>query len=251
MRTDPPRSTLVFSIVLRLVQAGLAAIGVPAMLAAQQPARDTTARDSLARKSTRLEAVTITTTRAARDEPVSATNVSPALLRLTPATNAWDLVRQTAGIEVHDQGQGPGFASDASIRGFSSDHSTDLALWLDGVPINEPVNGHAEGYNDWSLLFPAAINDFDVIKGPSSALFGNFALAGVVNVRTLERIDHTEGFVSGGAFGRAEGTVLTGFDHEWVGWRFRIPRPSRRRLASEQRLRAAAGARALRAHAVA
>ena len=78
MRTDPPRSTLVFSIVLRLVQAGLAAIGVPAMLAAQQPARDTTARDSLARKSTRLEAVTITTTRAARDEPAATTNVAPA-----------------------------------------------------------------------------------------------------------------------------------------------------------------------------
>lgn len=42
--------------------------------------------------------------------------------------SAYDLLRQTAALEVHDQGQGPGFASAASVRGFSSDHSTDLAL---------------------------------------------------------------------------------------------------------------------------
>lgn len=184
---------------------------------AQQPTRDTTVRDSTRRRSTVLKPVTVTTTRADRDEPSATTNVAPALIRLTPAVTPWDLVRQVAGIEVHEQGQGPGFASDASIRGFSSDHSTDLALWIDGVPINEPVNGHAEGYNDWSLIFPAAINDFDIIKGPASALFGNFALAGVVNVRTLERMHGTQASVSGGAYGRAEGTVLTGFDHDSSG----------------------------------
>src|SRR5712672_3097975 len=113
-------------------------------------------------------------------------------IRQAPALDAWDLLRQTAGLEVHDQGQGPGFASDASLRGFSSDHSTDLALWIDGVPINEPVNGHAEGYNDFSVLFPGGVRDIDVIRGPTSALFGNFALAGVVNVRTLERMHGTE-----------------------------------------------------------
>ena len=66
-------------------------------------------------------------------------------------------MRQSLPLEVHDQGQGPGFASTASIRGFSSDHSTDVALWIDGVPVNESVNGHAEGYNDWSLLMPQAV----------------------------------------------------------------------------------------------
>lgn len=191
-------------------------LATPWLLSAQQSARDSTARDSV-RRSTVLKPVTVTTTRAAREEPTATTNVAPAMIRLTPAINAWDLVRQVAGIEVHDQGQGPGFASDASVRGFSSDHSTDLALWIDGVPINEPVNGHAEGYNDWSLIFPEAIHDFDVIKGPSSPLFGNFALAGVVNVRTLERMHGTEGFLSGGAYGRAEGTVLTGFDRRASG----------------------------------
>src|SRR5438874_233691 len=127
-----------------------------------------------------------------RAQPMGATHLDAAAIQLTPARNPYDLLRQTAGLEVHEQGQGPGFASDASVRGFSSDHSTDLALWIDGVPINEPVNGHAEGYNDWSLIFPAAVRDIDVIKGPTSALFGNFALSGTVNVRTLERMTGTQ-----------------------------------------------------------
>jgi outer membrane receptor protein involved in Fe transport len=115
-------------------------------------------------------------------------------------------------LEVHEQGQGPGFASDASLRGFSSDHATDLALWIDGVPINEPVNGHAEGYNDFNVLFPGGVSEFDVIRGPSSALYGNFALAGVVNVRTLERMRGSQFSATGGSFGRADLMALTGFD---------------------------------------
>ncbi|HEY7893745.1 MAG TPA: TonB-dependent receptor [Gemmatimonadaceae bacterium] len=183
-------------------------------------ARDTTARpdtaarrDSLARRAARLATVTVTAAPVRRNEPQSAITVSPTVIALTPATSPWDLLRQSAGVEVHLQGQGPGFASDASIRGFSSDHSTDLALWIDGVPINEPVNGHAEGYNDWGLIFPAAVQSIDVIKGPTSALFGNFALAGIVNVHTLERTQGTEATIDAGTAGHIDATVLTGFDH--------------------------------------
>lgn len=189
-------------------------------LRAQQP-------DSLRKRATdstsgvprRLKAVTIVTERAERAEPLSTTYVPRATLRRATATSTtpWELLRQTAGIEVHEQGQGPGFASDASVRGYSSDHSTDLALWIDGVPINETVNGHAEGNADWSLIFQQTVSDLDVIKGPSSALFGNFALAGVVNVRTLERLRGTEIAASSGAFGRADASVLTGFDNGTSG----------------------------------
>jgi outer membrane receptor protein involved in Fe transport len=180
---------------------------------AQQPPppADSAARDSLRR--TVLRPVTIVATPAARAEPIGATHVDAAMIQATPAHNPYDLLRQAGGLEVHEQGQGPGFASDASLRGFSSDHSTDLALWIDGVPINEPVNGHAEGYNDFSLLFPGGVRDIDVIRGPASALFGNFAVAGVVNVRTLERMRGTEFTAEGGSFGRGDAMLLTGFDH--------------------------------------
>lgn len=198
------------------------ALLVVAMLISAMPggplaAQDTTraARREAARTDSiaRLHAVSVTATPAERAQPVSAIHVTALDARLTPNNSPYDLLRQTAGLEVHEQGQGPGFASDASLRGFSSDHATDVALWVDGVPINEPVNGHAEGYNDWSVVFPGGIQDIDVIRGPTSALFGNFALAGVVNVRTLERMRGTDITATGGSFGRADAMIMSGFDH--------------------------------------
>ncbi len=194
----------------------LCLLPVAGVLTAQQIDSTHQHGDTLTRP-VKLSEITVTATRARRDAPASSVTVPAAELRQIVALNAYDLIRQAAGIEVHDQGQGPGFASDASVRGFSSDHSTDLALWVDGVPINEPINGHAEGYNDWELLFPQAISTVDVIKGPASALYGNFALSGVVNVRTLERMSGTEVWAKGGSYGRLEGAALTGFDHARTG----------------------------------
>lgn len=191
---------------------------LPLRLPAQQTAPDSTQRrDSLAPAPHRLQEITVTSTPARRDEPTTSRQIGAAEFLRAPAVDPYDVLRQTAGLEVHDQGQGPGFASDASLRGFSSDHATDLALWVDGVPINEPVNGHAEGYNDWNLLFPQAIRDVNVITGPTSPLYGNFALAGAVNVRTLERMTGTSGWLSGGSYGRLEGSLLGGFDHDASG----------------------------------
>ena len=195
----------------------LALLAMPLVARSQQPApRDTTHQhgDSLTGRVFELAPVTIATTPTRRDEPTSAVRVPRAVVERTPAIDAYDLLRQTAGIEVHEQGQGPGFASDASVRGFSSDHSTDLALWVDGVPNNEPVNGHAEGYNDWNLLFPQAIQEVDVLKGPTSALYGNFAMSGAVNVRTIERMQGTNLWLDPASYGRAEGVLLAGFDHD-------------------------------------
>src|SRR5215471_7155646 len=192
--------------------------GAPPGASAQQPPAtraDSASRDSLRR--TVLRPVTIVATPAARVEPVDATHIDAATIQVTPAHNPYDLLRQAAGLEVHEQGQGPGFASDASLRGFSSDHSTDLALWVDGVPNNEPVNGHAEGYNDWNLLFPEAIAGVDVLKGPTSALYGNFAFSGVVSVRTHERRHGTTTWFDPGSFGHMETGVLTGFDRDQDG----------------------------------
>jgi len=196
-----------------------ALLALPLRLAAQQTTQDSLHQhgDSLPPQAHHLQEITVTATPTLRDEPSTSARVGAAEYLRAPAINPYEALRLTAGLEVHDQGQGPGFASNASLRGFSSDHSTDLALWVDGVPINEPVNGHAEGYNDWSLLFPQAIRDVNVISGPTSPLYGNFALAGAVNVRTLERMTGVSGELAGGAFGRLEGSILAGFDHEISG----------------------------------
>ncbi|MHB1862792.1 MAG: TonB-dependent receptor [Gemmatimonadaceae bacterium] len=194
----------------------LAMLASPSVLLGQQQRTraDSVARaDSLRAAAQSLGAVNIVAAPVDRSQPASVTHIPASVINATPSNSTWDLLRQTAGVEVHQQGQGPGFASDASLRGFSSDHSTDLALWIDGVPVNEPVNGHSEGYNDFSELFTDAVRSIDVIRGPTSPLFGNFAMAGVVNVRTIDRMAGTEVKASAGSFGSADATVMTGFDH--------------------------------------
>lgn len=194
-------------------------------MSAQVPTRADSLRADSARRSNdtlthtpvHLRSITVTAAATPHSAPIGIIRISPAVIAATPATSPWDLLRQTAGIEVHEQGQGPGFASDASIRGFSSDHSTDIALWIDGVPINEPVNGHAEGYNDWSLLMPQAVASMEVLKGPTSAVYGNFAMAGVVNVLTRERMSGSEFAIDGGSNGRVDGTFFTGLDRPNTG----------------------------------
>ena len=149
---------------MRISAVLLSSVLLPAPLAGQ--ARDTIPihPDSLTRPVVRLREITVAASRARRDEPVGATRVEAAVIERTPAIDTYELVRQTAGLEVHDQGQGPGFASDASLRGFSSDHSTDL-------------------------------------------------------VRTIERMQGGRAALSGGAYGRLDASVLSGFDHGVSGGR--------------------------------
>ncbi|HEY7634602.1 MAG TPA: TonB-dependent receptor [Gemmatimonadales bacterium] len=166
-------------------------------------------RDSA--RITRLETISVTAERPrAVAPPVTTIDVPAAELRRTFANDAYDLLRRTTGIEVHEQGQGPGFASDAVIRGFSSDHSSDVLLMLDGVPINLPVHGHVEGYSDWSLLSPAAVSALRVITGPASPLYGDFSLAGVVEVFSAADAEGTSGSVGGSSHGDAAGWIRSG-----------------------------------------
>jgi outer membrane receptor protein involved in Fe transport len=189
---------------------------------AQDTSKVSSPADSVIRHSARLNQVTITATPVERSEPVTVTHIDAVTIGLTPFRSTWDLFRQAAGLETHQQGQGPGFASDLSIRGFSSDHSTDIAMYIDGVPNNEPANGHSEGYNDLNLLFPQIITGMDVVKGPTSALYGNFAFGGAVNVRTLNKFKGLDLSVRGGSFGSADGSLITGFDHGSTGGVFAI-----------------------------
>ncbi len=186
------------------------------ILSSAQDSTKAKADTGLWRKS-RLNQVTITTTPVERSEPLTVLHLTPLTISLTPYNSPWELFRQAAGLEAHEQGQGPGFASDLSIRGFSSDHSTDLALYIDGVPNNEPVNGHAEGYNDINLLMPQIVSGIDVVKGPTSALYGNFAFGGAVNVRTLNRFSGVDLSVGSGSYGLAQGYLITGFDRGATG----------------------------------
>jgi outer membrane receptor protein involved in Fe transport len=162
--------------------------------------------------------VRVVATPTRRADAASAVTILPQAIRTAPATDAWELVRQTAGVEVHEQGQGPGFASDAVMRGFTSDHSTDVAITIDGVPINEPVNGHAEGYADWNEIIPEAVSQIRVLKGPVSPWVGNFAMGGEAEVQTAPVAQGTRFSARGGSFGDGRLALVTGSAGESGGF---------------------------------
>lgn len=157
--------------------------------------------------------------------------VPGAEVRREQSANAYDLVRRAAGLEVHEQGQGPGWASDVVIRGFTSDHSSDVLLVLDGVPINLPVHGHVEGYSDWTIISPAAVKSLRVIHGSASPLYGDFAFAGVVEVNSepdargiaasigLSSQGDVGGWIKTGRHGERGGSLLAFDGRRDQGWR--------------------------------
>jgi hypothetical protein len=186
------------------VGAAVAASGLSAQ------ARDST-RDTS--RVIEVEPIRITATAVAArtaEPPVVTITVGAEEIRRAQATTPYDLVRRLAGIEVHEHGQGPGFAADAVLRGFTSDHSSDVLLVVDGVPVNLPVHGHVEGYADWHLLVPPALRELHVIHGPASPLYGDFAFGGVVEARTDADGDGVSGAVRGTSAGDVGGWLRAG-----------------------------------------
>jgi len=52
------------------------------------------------------------------------------------------------------QHQGGGKADQILLRGFDADHGTDVAFYLDDMPINLPSHAHGRGYTDLNFLIP-------------------------------------------------------------------------------------------------
>jgi len=107
---------------------------------------------------------------------------------LRPKTSPNDLLRVVPGL-LAVQHQGGGKADQLFLRGFDADHGTDVAVLLDGVPINLPSHAHGQGFTDLHFLIPEAIDRIDVIKGPYDVRFGDFATAGVVHLHTRTTFD--------------------------------------------------------------
>ncbi len=94
-----------------------------------------------------------------------------------------DILRVVPGLVIA-QHQGGGKADQYFLRGFDADHGTDIAFYIDGVPINLPSNGHGQGFSDLHFLIPEAIDRVEVTKGPYFVETGDFDTAGAINLRT-------------------------------------------------------------------
>ncbi len=127
------------------------------------------------------------------------TSVSREDFKNTPATNIGDVLALVPGV-TFVQGNGPRDVS-ISVRG-SNERQTygirNVQVFEDGFPVTQP-----DGLARTDLTDPHAYSSIDVVQGPSSALYGNYATGGAIDfhTRTGSEIQGLEVGADFGSFG--------------------------------------------------
>jgi len=98
------------------------------------------------------------------------------------------------------QHAGGGKAEQIFLRGFDIDHGTDIAISVDGMPVNMVSHAHGQGYADMHFVIPETIEKIDFGKGPYFANKGNFNTAGYVDFRTKDRLESSMFSLQTGSF---------------------------------------------------
>ena len=111
-------------------------------------------------------------------------------VQIQPVNSSQEVLRQVPGLFI-GQHAGGGKAEQIFLRGFDIDHGTDIALTVDGLPINMVSHAHGQGYADLHFIIPETIDNLDFGKGPYYADQGNFNTAGYVDFKTKNRVDHS------------------------------------------------------------
>lgn len=100
-----------------------------------------------------------------------------------PVQSIQDLLNYSAGIDVL-QRSGHGVQADITIRGGSLDQT---AILLNGVNLTNPQTGH------YSFDIPINLSDIErieIIRGPSSIIYGASAFSGGINIITRKDADN-------------------------------------------------------------
>ena len=116
-----------------------------------------------------------------------------------PHNTASEMLNNLPGF-VAGQHAGGGKAMQYFLRGFDNDHGTDVAISVDGIPVNMVSHAHGQGYADLNFLIPEVVGSIDYRKGPYFADAGNFANSGSVNFVTKEDTVENSLRAVGGSF---------------------------------------------------
>ncbi|MEI9929946.1 MAG: TonB-dependent receptor plug domain-containing protein [Rhizomicrobium sp.] len=127
-------------------------------------------------------------------------------IALRPILRPGEIVENVPGVII-TQHSGSGKANQYFLRGFNLDHGTDLAVSVDGVPVNMPSHAHGQGYADLNFLIPELVEAVDFKKGPYYADVGDFGSAGAFNIRYYDELPSGLMRVEGGQFGYGRGVI--------------------------------------------
>ena len=130
----------------------------------------------------------------------SQTSVSGEDLNARPVTRPGEVLEAVPGLIV-TQHSGEGKANQYFLRGYNLDHGTDLAIFVDDVPVNMRTHAHGQGYADLNWLMPETINALDIRKGPYFADEGDFGSAGNLHIGLIDSVPKAIAQVTAGSFG--------------------------------------------------
>jgi hypothetical protein len=117
-----------------------------------------------------------------------------------------DVLEAVPGLVV-SQHSGEGKANQFYLRGFNLDHGTDLATFVDDMPVNQRSHAHGQGWTDLNFLMPELVSKLDYQKGPYSSRTGDFASAGSAQVGYVNRLVRDVFSVTAGQDGYARMAV--------------------------------------------
>ncbi len=126
--------------------------------------------------------------------------VVPAQLLAQPVYRTGELLEAMPGLIV-TQHSGEGKANQYFLRGFNLDHGTDLAITIDGMPVNMRTHGHGQGYADTNFMIPEIMRGLAYRKGPYIAADGDFASAGAIYLDVADKLEKNFAQVEVGSFG--------------------------------------------------
>ena len=98
----------------------------------------------------------------------------------------FSLLRRSGSQTANPTSQG------VSLRGLGASGASRALVLADGIPLNDPFGG----WIYWARIPQASLSEVQVVPGGVSALYGNDALSGVVNLETRPSIQ-TDGFIQG------------------------------------------------------
>ena len=116
-----------------------------------------------------------------------------------PILRSGEVLETVPGLII-TQHAGGGKANQYFLRGFNLDHGTDIAIFLDDMPLNLPSHAHGEGYSDMNTVIPEFVKRVDFEKGPYYANVGNFGSAGAAHVEFFKTLPQNFFQMEGGTY---------------------------------------------------
>ena len=116
----------------------------------------------------------------AANTPASLSVITGAEVRAQPSVSLPDLLRQRAGVEVRNLYGMLGRDSAVDIRGFGSSAGSNVLVLVDGVRLSAVDSSGLE----WASISRESIDRIEILRGPSTVLYGDRASGGVINVIT-------------------------------------------------------------------